>query len=306
MTERLLIVGGTGFIGKNLALSSLEQGFKVTVISLNLSADSERIDGVEYVQADITDFVQLQERLFITTFDYVVNLSGYVNHSRFMEGGQSVIDAHFYGVSNLIQLLNWKKIKRFVQIGSSDEYGEAPAPQNEEMREFPISSYSMGKVAATHLLQMLSRTEEFPAVTLRLFLVYGEGQSKERFLPQIVQGCLLGKHFPASEGKQLRDFCYVDDITRGILLALKSDDVNGEVINLASGVPISIRKIVELVQETIGKGTPDFGAIPYRIGENMALYADNSKAARILGWLPTITIEEGIEKTVSYYQKRVF
>jgi len=104
----------------------------------------------------------------------------------------------------------------------------------------------------------------------------------------------------------LRDFCYVDDITRGILLALKSDDVNGEVINLASGVPISIRKIVELVQETIGKGTPDFGAIPYRIGENMALYADNSKAARILGWLPTITIEEGIEKTVSYYQKRVF
>jgi len=130
MTERLLIVGGTGFIGKNLVLTSLEQGFKVTVISLNLSADSERIDGVEYVQADITDFVQLQERLFITTFDYVVNLSGYVNHSRFMEGGQSVIDAHFYGVSNLIQLLNWKKIKRFVQIGSSDEYGEAPAPQN--------------------------------------------------------------------------------------------------------------------------------------------------------------------------------
>ena len=136
---------------------------------------------------------------------------------------------------------------------------------------------------------MLYRTERFPVVILRLFLVYGPGQDSSRFLPQIIKGCFSGKEFETSLGEQLRDFCYIDDITDGILKTLKCNDVNGEVINLASGDPVSIRSVIEKVRNYIGKGRPIFGKIAYRPGENMKLYADTSKAESLLKWKSTTT-----------------
>ena len=286
MSGRLLIAGGTGFIGHHLACFAMEMGIETTVLSLSPPADYRRIKDVEYIQANLVDLVELHERLTLVSFDYVVNLSGYIDHSCFLMGGREVVNAHFNGVQNLLQLLDWKRLKRFVQIGSSDEYGGLSAPQREGMREAPISPYSLGKVASTHLLQMLHRTEGLPVVVLRLFLVYGPGQDDRRFLPQVIKGCQSGNSFPVSEGKQLRDFCYVDDIVKGILMALKSDTVNGEVINLASGEAVSIRSIIELVRKTVGRGQPKFGQVPYRSGENMELYADISRARERLNWEP--------------------
>jgi nucleoside-diphosphate-sugar epimerase len=151
---------------------------------------------------------------------------------------------------------------------------------------------------------MLHRTQGFPAVILRLFLTYGPGQDNRRFFPQIIQGCLLDDPFPTSAGDQLRDFCYVDDIAQGILAALTNDQVDGEIINLASGSPVAIRDAIELIQKTLGRGVPEFGKVPYRVGENMALYADISKANRILDWKPLVTLEEGIERTIDEYFAR--
>ena len=304
MGHRLLIVGGTGFIGRNLVLNALEDGFNIVVLSLNEPSSEKKIEGVDYLQMDITKPIQTSNQLAEYPFDYVVNLSGYIDHSRFLEGGYKIIKAHFEGVQNLLQFLDWSKLKRFVQIGSSDEYGNHFPPQHEEMRELPISPYSLGKVASTQFLQMLHRTQGFPAVILRLFLTYGPGQDNRRFFPQIIQGCLLDDPFPTSAGAQIRDFCYVDDIAQGILAALTNDQVDGEIINLASGSPVAIRDIIELIQKTLGRGIPEFGKVPYRVGENMALYADISKANRILDWKPLVTLEEGIERTIDEYFAR--
>jgi len=303
--RKLLVVGGTGFIGMNLVKKAILQGFNVTVISLNKPADDKSISGAEYISADITDIELLQEKLKGNIFEYVINLSGYIDHSNLSAGGRKVIDTHFIGLLNLLEVLDLDKLKRFVQIGSSDEYGNLPAPQSEELREAPISPYSLSKVASTQLLQMLYKTEGLPAVIFRLFLVYGPGQDNNRFLPQLIQGCLADASFPTSEGRQLRDFCFVDDVTNGIMMALCNDQVNGELINLASGKPVAIRDIVEQVRSTIGKGTPNFGEIPYRSGENMELYANISKANKILGWRPSVTVKEGIIKTADYYQREI-
>jgi nucleoside-diphosphate-sugar epimerase len=105
---------------------------------------------------------------------------------------------HFGGVQNILQSVNLDSLKRFVQIGSSDEYGNLSAPQTEDMRESPISPYSLGKAASTQLLQMLYSTEGLPTVILRLFLVYGPGQDLRRFIPQVIQGCLSSGYFPTS------------------------------------------------------------------------------------------------------------
>ena len=301
MIGRLLIVGGTGFIGRNLVFNALQQGFSTTVLSLNMPVDEKKVDGVEYLQADITDLRQIEEQLSGTVFDYVVNLSGYIDHSNFLDGGIKIIKSHFEGVQNLLQVIDWKALKRFVQIGSSDEYGDAPSPQIENVREAPISPYSFGKVASTQLLQMLHRTEGLSVVILRLFLVYGPGQSDKRFLPQIITGCKSGNSFPVSAGEQLRDFCYVDDISQGILMSLTNPQVDGEVINLASGKAMSIRKLIEKIQNLIGAGTPEFGKISYRTGENMSLYADTNKANKLLGWTPNLDLDSGLKRTIDYY-----
>ena len=302
MADNLLIIGGTGFIGRHLTCAAVRAGFRTIVLSLQEPHGEHKVTGATYLQADITDFNSLSNRLLNVGIEYVINLSGYIDHSSFSAGGESVIDTHFSGVQNIVKVLDWGKLKRFIQIGSSDEYGNLKAPQNETMRESPISPYSFGKVASTQFLQMLHRTEEFPAVILRLFLVYGPRQDHKRFLPQVIRGCTSGKSFPTSLGEQLRDFCYVDDVTRGILMALMQDDINGEVINIASGISVTIRKVTETVKVLIGQGDPLFGQIPYRTAENMALYADISKANDLLEWKPEITLEDGILRTINFYR----
>jgi len=263
--------------------------------------DERCIKGVHYLQADLTDLEQTVTVLKGLAFEYVVNLSGHIDHAPLFDGGRKVIGVHFGGVQNLLQALDRAALKRFVQVGSSDEYGDLPAPQRESMREAPISPYSLAKVASTQLLQMLYRTEGFPAIVVRFFLVYGEGQDNKRFLPQIIQGCLEGRQFPTSEGEQLRDFCHVADISRGIIAALKAEQALGEVINLASGHPVTIRTMVEKVREQVGKGAPQFGKIPYRPGESMSLYADVEKASQLLGWQPEISLDKGLRRTIQFY-----
>ena len=300
-SPHLLVIGGTGFIGHHLLKASRQRDWKMTSVSLNPPPNDRFVDDVCYLNFDMTDS-SLVKKYLDKDFDYVVNLGGYINHQLFQEGGSTLIETHFNALQNLVKILPRRRLKRFVQIGSSDEYGNATAPQHEDQREHAISPYSFAKVACTHFLQMLNRSENFPAVTLRLFLTYGPGQGINRFLPQIIRGCLDDATFPASAGEQLRDFCYVDDSVQAILQALTHPEVEGDVFNVASGIPVSIREMVEKVRNITGSGNPQFGEVSYRNGENMALYANISKAKRILNWESTTKLDEGLKKTIDWYK----
>ena len=302
MSKNLLVVGGTGFIGKHLALRAIKKGFNTQILSLNEQPLKNRVEGANYITCDVSNYLELKEKI-PQQIEYVVNLSGYIDHSAFKKGGSNIIDTHFGGTQNILKLIDWKNLKRFIQIGSSDEYGNNPAPQTEDMPSRPISPYSFGKSASAELLQMLNRNESFPAVILRLFLVFGPGQDKKRFIPQIIEGCLSDSIFPVSAGNQLRDFCYIENIIDGIFLSMEIDDANGHIINLGSGNPISIRNVIDLIKKEIGFGKPEFGKVPYRFDENMKLYADISKAKKILGWKENVNFEEGIRNTIEFYRK---
>ncbi|SVD68047.1 uncharacterized protein METZ01_LOCUS420901, partial [marine metagenome] len=170
-----------------------------------------------------------------------------------------------------------------------------------KLREEPISPYSLAKVASTHFLQMLHRTEKFPAIILRLFLTYGPGQDAGRFLPQIIRGSLDNTEFPTSAGEQIRDFCYIDDTIRAILKVLVTPAVEGEVLNVASGEPISIRSMITKVCNLTGSGRPQYGKVLYRPGENMFLYANISKAKSILKWESLTSLDTGLKKTFDWF-----
>jgi nucleoside-diphosphate-sugar epimerase len=298
--SHLLVIGGTGFIGHHLLKAALIDGFQITSVSLNKPNAARFIDGVRYLHFDITDKSQI-EKYIDEKYEYVVNLGGYINHLLFKDGGRHVIEAHFNAIQNLLEIIPNGDLKRFVQIGSSDEYGDAKTPQYEELREKPISPYSLAKVASTHLLQMLHQTENLPSVILRLFLTYGPGQNSDRFLPQIIRGCLDDTEFPTSSAEQLRDFCFVEDTVQAILHALVVPEAVGEVINVSSGEPVSIRTMIDKVCNYTGTGKPQYAKIPYRAGENMALYANVEKAEKLLRWKAVTSLDEGLQKTIDWF-----
>ena len=112
---RILITGGSGFIGRNLSIKSVNLGYQTTVISLTKIDSHKKISKVNYIQVDITNLVHLRKKLSNQIFHYIINLSGYIDHSSFLDGGNKVIETHFGGVQNLLEVLDWSQLKKFVQ-----------------------------------------------------------------------------------------------------------------------------------------------------------------------------------------------
>lgn len=298
----LLVLGGTGFIGSKVCERAILEGFDVTSISKNLPPSIRHVDKVKYMCSNLTHsepFAGLKGN----RFSYVVNASGYVDHSSLKSGGSNVINQHFNALVKIVEFLDWDFLIKFINIGSSDEYGNSLPPAIESQREQPISPYSFSKVAASHFLQMMYVSECFPVTTLRLFLTYGPGQNLERFIPQVILGCLGEKEFDVSEGKQLRDFCYIDDVIDAVMLSLVIKNTDGLVLNIASGKPVEVRKVVELISKLTKKGYPQLGKKPYRSNESMALYANRTAAMKKLGWNPKVSLEHGLNKTIDWFQE---
>ncbi len=305
-TDRILILGGSGFIGQHLINRCLLDTPHVTCLGLHESQGQQFIKNPATRKAcDITSQQSVIDILRGNAYEYVFNLCGFVDHTPYFKGGRRVIDAHFGGLLNVLDNLDQKVLKSFVQVGSSDEYGELVPPQVEHMQGDAFSPYSVAKKAGTALVSMLAEREEFPGVVVRLFLVYGPGQNQQRFIPQVITSCLRNEHFPVTKGDQLRDFCYVEDVVDALVRAALAEKARGQVINIASGNPTTVRKMIEKIVTLVGQGTPMFGARPYRPGESMALYADITKAKQLLDWSPLTDIDIGLRKTITYYQEQL-
>jgi len=300
----LLVLGGTGFIGKNLINKAISKKWKVYSASLSLPLKKNQIKKVKYYKVDLTNIYSVKRNLS-KSFNYVVNLSGYINHSNSNKNYNKIIEDHFISVKNVIKIIPRKNLKKFIQIGSSAEYGLAKAPQNEKTKLSPRTTYSLAKTKSTKFLCNLFEKEKYPFSIARLFLTYGPGQKKNRFIPEIIHQCLKNKKFPTTSGTQIRDFCYIDDTVSAILLLLTSNKTHGEIFNVASGFPTKIKTIINLINKNIGLGIPEFNKRKLRQGENKTLYADIKKIKKILNWKPKTNLEKGLKKTIKYFKKNV-
>lgn len=298
----LLVTGADGFIGRNVVRSALDRGFDVVTLARRDGRPADTTIDVERLSCDLRDRETLSTLLRGRSIDHVFNAAGSIVHANFGVGGDAVFASHFDGVRNLVDCLDRDALQSFVTLGSSDEYGDHEAPQTETMRERPISPYALAKTATAHFLQTLVRTEGLPAVILRLFLVYGPGQKRDRFLPFLIDGCLAKGRVGVSEGEQVRDFTYITDAVDAVFAAVACDAAHGEVINIGSGNGIRLREMMQLVLDKVGTGEFDFGVVPYRPGENMALVADVAKAERILGWRAVTSLSEGLDRTIDWYR----
>ena len=303
--SKVLIVGGSGFIGQNVIKRCLALNWDVYSLNLQFHNLNSKYKNIVEIVCDVRNLEDLKNALSKYEFIYVINCLGYVDHSNLNSGGLNVIHTHFIGTVNLISVLNKGCLRKFINIGSSDEYGYSIAPQVETMNESPFSCYSFSKTCISNFLKMMYVSESFPSIILRIFLTYGPDQNDDRFLPQIINGCLSDSEFPVSEGNQIRDFCFISDIVDAIIISLESDVNNAEIFNIASGEPIKIKNIVLLIKEITSKGNPIFGAIPYRNNEVMELYANIDKAKHILKWFPKVNLYDGLTLTIKAKNKNI-
>ena len=138
---------------------------------------------------------------------------------------------------------------------------------------------------------------------MRLYLVYGPYQDINRVIPITISNALKDKKFNCSNGLQLRDFIYIDDVINAIIKTLKNSKSSGEIINIGSGKPISIKKVLINFCNLINYVKPLFGKIKLRNDEIMKLYPNVNKAKKILGWIPHTSLEKGLKKTINFFRK---
>ena len=302
MSKRILITGGTGFIGYHLSKRCIKLGWSVTSLSSNSQKPNKIIQGVKYIKVDIRD----KKKLFKIKkdFDYIVNLAGYVDHSN----KKKTLESHYIGCKNLASLFLNKKIKKFVQVGSSIEYGKSRSPQieNKKNSQSTFSVYGKAKLLSTKYLMAKYKKEKFPATVIRLYLVYGPKQDINRVIPITIKNALLDKKFNCSTGLQFRDFIYIDDVINAILKTLKNIKTNGEIINIGSNKPVRIKDLIIRICSLVGSGKPIFGKIKLRKDEIKFLYPNINKANKILKWRPKISLNIGLKRTIKYFKNAKF
>ena len=183
------------------------------------------------------------------------------------------------------------------------EYGRVRSPQKENYKCKPESTYGISKFMATQYFLNLYIKNNFPVTILRLYQVYGPYQDLNRLIPIVINSCKYNKNFPCSNGKQLRDFLFVDDLIRAIFITLNKKEASGKIINIGSGYPIKIKKIIIKIRKHFRKGNPLFGRIKLRKEEALKIYPDLKNSRNILNWKPRVDFNSGIKKTINFYQR---
>jgi len=300
--KSILIVGGTGFIGYHLAKKALQKNWKVTSISSRPPKKLRYLSKVEYLLCDITNKNNLKKKIR-KSFNYVVNLGGYVDHTN----KKKTFKSHYIGCKNLAEIFLNKRPLSFVQMGSSIEYGHSKSPQKENIKCNPKllkSIYGKAKLLSSLYLIKIFKEKKFPSTILRLYLAFGPRQDANRFLPILIKGCLKNKKFACSNGNQLRDFVYVNDVVDAILKSLKNKNARGQIINIGSGKPKKIRKIIEQVKKISKGGYPQFGKIKLRRDEILKLYPNINKAKVKINWRPKTSFDKGLKSTIRFYNEQ--
>lgn len=297
----VLITGAEGFIGSHLARRLAGEGARVSAL-VRPGADLSRLAGleerIEIHPLDIRHSEPLARLAATSQPRLIFHLAAVTDPSRSPEGFDRCMAVNFTGTLNLLRALADIEYDRLIAACTAEVYGRNPAPFQEDMLPDPVSPYSLSKAAATLLCRNWAAAYGCPVTILRLFLVYGPGQGEERFLPQLIDTALAGKPFRMTPGEQTREYTYISDAVEGFIRAARRGPA-GEVVNLGSGEEISLRKLVGLTGEVLGREVvldPNF--LPYRENEIRRFFGDHSRARRLLGWRPLVGLEEGLRRTI--------
>jgi nucleoside-diphosphate-sugar epimerase len=303
-----LVTGGAGFIGSHLVAELLRRGQSVRIADNFSTGRRENIpagSAVDLVEGDLAD--PDVARRAVEGVTYVIHQAAIPSVPRSVK---DPVGSNRANVDATVQVLTAARdagARRLVFAGSSSVYGNAAVlPKREDMRPAPLSPYALQKLVAEQYCQMFTKLYGFETVTTRYFNVFGPRQQPgspysgviSLFIEAVSEGKAPTIH---GDGKQTRDFTYVADVVDGVLRACEAPAAAGEVINVAGGGRISLLEVLRTLQNILRKEVaPVFG--PPREGDVRDSQADIHKARQMLGYEPRTPLEDGLRRTVEWYQ----
>ena len=298
----VVVTGGTGFMGLHLVRALQRRGAQVVAVGRRDAP--ELPDGVHYERADLAEEGAAAILMAKLRPQRVFHLASAVNTARDLDVLETQIRDTQMAAVHVARACLDAKVQRLVHVGTCEEYGDGPAPFRESQAPAPASPYSAAKVAATAFVRTLCVSFGLRAVIVRPFLTYGPGQPESLLVPALIHSALAGQDFAMTLGEQTREFNYIDDIVEGIVRASEVEGIEGEIINLGCGEPRRIRDLAALVLELMNDPIQlQLGSLQYRPGETWQSYCCNEKAKALLGWEPQVSLQDGLSRTIAWYQE---
>lgn len=307
--RRVLVTGGAGFIGNEVARQLIAAGAEVTVVDNLVNGKLANLADIDQqrltvAQTDIRDQAAMAD--LVKDRDLILHLACLgVRHSL-----HAPLENHAVNATATLQLLELARqagVKRFVYVSSSEIYGTArTAPMTEEHPQFPMTVYGAAKLAGERYTDAYWRTWRYPTTVIRPFNAFGprshhEGDSGE-VIPKFMLRAMAGKPLIIhGDGEQTRDFIFVGDTARGIIEAALHDGAIGETLNLGNGREVTVNELANQIARILPGRNIGIEHGADRPGDVRRLIADSSRAERLFGFRPRVSLHEGLEVLRDWY-----
>jgi dTDP-glucose 4,6-dehydratase len=313
VSKRVLVTGGAGFISSNFIRHLLDATpyEVVTLDALTYAGNLENLADImshprlSFVHGDIRDAALVRE--LVEGVDVIVNAAAESHVEKSIEHGASeFVTTNVEGTQILLDAIRVTPVERFILISSSEVYGTAEAaPMDEEHPLKPRSPYAATKAGADRLAYSYWTTYDLPIVIVRPFNNYGPCQHPEKVVPRFITQALADEPLTIhGDGHASRDWLYVTDDAEAIERVIETpiDALAGEVLNVATGIDISVNDIAGMVLSVLGKPAELRSHVPERLGQVDRHIGSTDKAERLLGWRARTSFEDGLERTVAWYR----
>lgn len=301
--KSILITGGTGFIGSSIANQLSRNNSKVHIIDKSDEFLWRIENNVKTYFLDMGNEIELKRTLKEIEPDIIFHLAANVDPERDLSKFNINFESNLKATHNLLLALNDSNYDMLINTGTSEEYGDNPAPFHEEMREKPVSPYSASKVASTYLCDMFSKVYDKPIITVRPFLTYGPKQISRLLIPTLIYHGINNFEMDLTPCEQTRDFIYIDDLVDAYLRLAQINFKKYEIFNIGSGQETPLKSLIKIVSHYFRESNYNIGQLDYRSGETMHFYSNIDKIKKQIDWQPSICIEDGLKKTISWWEE---
>jgi len=310
--EKYLVTGGAGFIGSNICRRLVAEHCSVRVVDNLLTGKRSNLapimDKIDFIEADMGE--PEVARRAMRDIDVVLHEGALPSVPRSVDDPAGThrhcVDATF----TLLLAARDAGVKRFVYAASSSAYGDTPTlPKVETMTPAPLSPYAVGKLVGEYYCSVFSSVFGLETISLRYFNVFGPHQDPASqyaaAIPAFVTAILQDRRPTVyGDGEQSRDFTYIDNVVEANLLAARTKETHGGVVNVACGEAVTVNAIIEAINDLLGK---DIRPIyePSRPGDVKHSLADITAARNLIGYNPVILFCEGLEKSIDWYRRNL-
>lgn len=291
----IILTGASGFIGSRLLSRLVDAGAEVHAVS----RDQQPQDGVCWWRIDLSDRAAVQRMVASVEPHAIVHLASRVSGKRSLELVRTTLESNVLTTVNLLTAAVESDCHRVVVTGTMVEPDDRAGPG------IAGSPYAMSKWASSSYARMFHALYALPVVILRVFMVYGPGQSdSSKLIPHTILSLLRGEAPKVSSGGWELDWIYIDDVVEAYVAALQASGVEGETVDVGSGQLVSMRDVLEQIAKLVdATAKPQFGAVPDRPFE-VPRRADITRTASLLDWAPETSLEQGLRTTVDWYREQ--